>query len=460
MVSRDGNGAAGPGVDTPDFLNLPGLKALSVRLEDGQYHILAEGLATASRCSRCGHDGLYAHGSRPHAYADVPHHGNVSVIHVDRKRVRCRACGGITLQPLPDMAETHMMTRRLVAKIERDGLQRTFSEVAREVGVHERTVRRIIADHIRWLEGQHRFETPRWLGLDEIHIIRRSRAVIANVEERCMVDMLPTRQKQAVGAYVQGMANRDRIELVCMDMWAPYRDIARELLPRAQIVVDKFHVVRMATAALETVRKRIRSDLTTKRRLRLKDDRFLLLRRAQDLAPQQLEIIAGWTREFPDLGAAWNAKEGFCDLWDARLTPAQAKTEYAGWVSSLDASVREAFRPLLTALKNWEAETFAYFQHPVTNAYTEALNGVIRVVNRVGRGYSFEVLRAKMLFAHGRHAKRTVPIIRERPEFGERVAGFLGTGAHPHYPSTRPSEVEELGVPLSVLADLIEREVV
>jgi transposase len=37
----------------------------------------------------------------------------------------------------------------------------------------------------------------------------------------------------------------------------------------------------------------------------------------------------------------------------------------------------------LTALRNWEDEAFAYFRHPVTNAYTEALNGVIRIVNRV-----------------------------------------------------------------------------
>jgi transposase len=444
----------------PDFLNLPGLRTISAQVEGGQYHILAEGSASPDRCSRCGHDALYAHGTRPQTYADIPHHGNISVIHVDRKRVRCRACGGITLQSLPDMAEAHMMTRRLVARVERDGLQRTFSEVAREIGVHERTVRRIIADHTRWLEGQHRFETPRWLGLDEIHIIGRSRAVIANVEERCMVDMLPTRQKQAVGAYLQGMANRDRIELVCMDMWAPYRDVARELLPRAQVVVDKFHVVRMATAALETVRKRIRSDLSTKRRLRLKDDRFLLLRRARDLGPQQLDRIATWTEEFPDLGAAWNAKEGFCDIWDARLTPTQAKATYAAWASSLDPSASAAFRPLLTALRNWEAEAFAYFQHPVTNAYTEALNGVIRVVNRVGRGYSFEVLRAKILFAHGQHTKRGVAILRERPEFGERVAGFLGSHDHSPHPPTWTPAVTGFGVPLSVLADLIERDVI
>ncbi len=46
-------------------------------------------------------------------------------------------------------------------------------------------------------------------------------------------------------------------------------------------------------------------------------------------------------------------------------------------------------------------EILAYFDHPVTNAYTESLNSLIRVMNRLGRGYSFEALRAKLLFAEG-----------------------------------------------------------
>lgn len=34
---------------------------------------------------------------------------------------------------------------------------------------------------------------------------------------------------------------------------------------------------------------------------------------------------------------------------------------------------------------NWREEIFAYFDHRYTNATTEALNGVIKTVNRTGR---------------------------------------------------------------------------
>lgn len=52
-------------------------------------------------------------------------------------------------------------------------------------------------------------------------------------------------------------------------------------------------------------------------------------------------------------------------------------------------------------MTNWEQEIFAYFDHRITNAYTESLKSLIRVMNRLGRGYSFEALRAKMLFTEG-----------------------------------------------------------
>jgi len=52
-------------------------------------------------------------------------------------------------------------------------------------------------------------------------------------------------------------------------------------------------------------------------------------------------------------------------------------------------------------MKNWRTEILAYFDHPITNAYTEALNGVAKTINRQGRGYTFEVLRARLLYGKG-----------------------------------------------------------
>lgn len=47
-----------------------------------------------------------------------------------------------------------------------------------------------------------------------------------------------------------------------------------------------------------------------------------------------------------------------------------------------------------------------YFDKRLTNAYTESINSIIRQVERMGRGYSFDALRAKILFNEKLHKKR------------------------------------------------------
>ena len=75
----------------------------------------------------------------------------------------------------------------------------------------------------------------------------------------------------------------DRVEVVTMDMWRPYRDSVRRYLPHATIAIDRFNVVRMANQSLETVRKTLRQSLTQSERIQMKNDRFLMLGRVCEL---------------------------------------------------------------------------------------------------------------------------------------------------------------------------------
>jgi transposase len=127
------------------------------------------------------------------------------------------------------------------------------------------------------------FETPRWLGIDEVHILKRPRCVITNVEQRTIIDMLPDRSKVAVSQRLFALRDRKDVRLVTMDMSTPYRDAARVVLPQAKIIVDKFHVIRMANDGVERVRKSLREGMSPKERRGLMRDRFILLRRERDL---------------------------------------------------------------------------------------------------------------------------------------------------------------------------------
>jgi transposase len=99
----------------------------------------------------------------------------------------------------------------------------------------------------------------------------------------------------------------------------------------------------------------------------------------------------------------YHAKERFYGIWDSNLTRKQAEAAYLAWKDSVPQGIRGYFADLEKAVENWHTEVFNYFDHKITNAYTESANNHIKSIARQGRGYSFEVLRAKTLFTNAKH---------------------------------------------------------
>lgn len=267
-------------------------------------------------------------------------HGHRVGIIINRQRYLCKDCGSTFREILWDIDEDHMCTVRFKEYVQEQSLKRTFTSIADELGISEGTVRNIFNKYIEFLEETHSFVTPRWMGIDEIHILGKPRCVIANVEENVLVDLLVDRNKDTVIRYLS----------------------------------------------------------------RLKNDRFLMLKRRKDLTPMEQIILDSWTLNFPLLKQAYELKEAFYEIWEANDAK-EAQERYAAWQASIPDGMKSAFSDIIKAYGNWQHEINNYFTHRVTNAYTESINGLTRVVNRMGRGYSFKALRAKMLYSEGLHRK-------------------------------------------------------
>jgi transposase len=384
---------------TVNLLNWPHWEVRRLEEEEHAYELTVALKRRATACLHCGvADQLERFGTQHPLFLDLPIHGKQVALHVVRQRYRCRACGRTFPEPLADMDERHATTKRLASYVQREALRRTFVSVADEVGLAESTVRRIFTEHTQALDEARPLVTPAWLGIDEIHLGGRPRCVLANVQQRTILDLLRDRNRSTVVAFLLGLADTERVELVAMDMWRPYKEAVNAVLLQSTIVVDKFHVLRLANAALEAIRKEHRSRLTRAQRRRLMHDRFLLLKRRRDLTPQEQWVLESWTLGFPTLAQAYQAKEDFYGMWD--LADRQvAKEAYGAWTRQLPRDLEPAFRELTTAMSNWDTEILAHVDHPITNAYTESLNNLIRLTNRIGRGYSFTAIRAKLLYA-------------------------------------------------------------
>ncbi|OFC70512.1 transposase [Alteromonas confluentis] len=284
-----------------------------------------------------------------------------------------------------------------------------YTFVSAQTGLDEKTVRDIFNARAEFLGRWHCFETPRILGIDELYLNKRYRCILTNIEERTLLDLLATRHQDVVTNYLMKLKDRQKVEIVSMDMWNPYRTAVKTVLPQARIVVDKFHVVRMSNDALEKVRKGLRKELKPSQSRTLKRDREHL-------------IMETWTGAFPQLLAAYEHKERFYGIWDVTTRP-QAEVALDDWIASIPKGQKEVWSDLVRAVGNLREEIMTYFETgmPVTNAYTESINRLAKDKNREGRGYSFEVIRARMLYIT-KHKKKA-PTAKVSP-FYKKTIGY------------------------------------
>jgi len=227
--------------------------------------------------------------------------------------------------------------------------------------------------------------------------------------------------------YLSPMPNKELVEVVAIDMWEPYKDVAKLMFPKAKIVIDKFHIVRLASNSLNNVRKSlapkdgdtILEGKTEKQKKKIKSSRkkllfkgrYLTLKHVKKLDLNQEIQLDAMLDNYPILKQAHTAKEAFYSIYTA-TNKQQAIDLYNSWRDGIEPEIRPFFGGLITSMANWHTEIFNYFDVPVTNAYTECVNGIIKIANKNGRGYSFEALRAKMIFVEPQIAKP--PVLRKR----------------------------------------------
>lgn len=400
--------------DSIDILDLPGLRAFDRPVDNGNGKRTFHAIATEEpkACENCGGSNIYKHGVREREYLDTPIHEYQVVIRLHAQRFRCRDCKATFVQPVKGVDSTKFMTARCVAWIRERCLCETYVHVAGEIGCDEKTVREIAEPYIEELNNAYHPYLPEWLGIDETSLGGENRCVLTNIGQHRPIDLLPDREISTVIQWLYDLRGSSRLQGVTMDMWRPFWKAVKLIFPDVPVVIDKFHVLQMASAAMDKVRTTLAKNQPIGQARQLMRDKALLRKRGFKLPPGMTGHskaggrikLDGILESVPELREAYDLKESFAKIYDSR-TRQEAEIALDKWRDSVPKHLSgkdKPFQPLLTATKNWRTEILAYFDLPFhdrkTNAYTETLNSIIKVDNRQGRGYNFKVLRARVLF--------------------------------------------------------------
>jgi len=107
------------------------------------------------------------------------------------------------------------------------------------------------------------------------------------------------------------------VEAIAMDMSASYVKSAKQCLPLAEekIVHDRFHVMKLATEAVDKVRRGEHRKLKEAGDDRLSGTRYLWLSSQENLTDAQRERFDAVYRQELETGKAWAYKEMLRDVW-------------------------------------------------------------------------------------------------------------------------------------------------
>jgi transposase len=190
-----------------------------------------------------------------------------------------------------------------------------------------------------------------------------------------------------------GKARSAQITAVSMDMAPAYRkSVLKEgHAPDATICYDPFHVVKLATDALEKVRRAHwralwdRDDRDAARKF--KGARWALLKNPEDLTERQAETLNQIKRNGTQMWRAYRLKEALRAIFAGGLTKAETAHMLDRWCSWAQRCRLEPFITTGRTIRKHRTGILAAIELGINNGRIEGLNNRVRLVIRRGFGF-------------------------------------------------------------------------
>ena len=261
----------------------------------------------------------------------------------------------------------------------------------------------------RWYQGfleQRRSELssrscPQVLGIDE-HFFTRKRGyatTLVDLKHHKVVDVVPGRSEASLRRCLKRLPGREKVKVIVMDLSETYRSIARRYFPNAQIVADRFHVIRLVNHHFLKAWQQHDPDGRRNRGL------LSLMRRHEwHLSKDQRENLASYLDDYLVLGAMYEAKQELNRyLLLKALNPPAARQQLPGLLELIEQLKASPLRSLAMTLTSWLEPIVSMWRFSKTTVrrsggITEGFHTKMEMMTRRAYGFrNFENYRLRVL---------------------------------------------------------------
>jgi transposase len=362
-------------------------------------------------CSRCCRPApVYDTSREPRRFQFVPL-WNIPVFFVYcMRRVQCPSCGRVVVEAVP-WAEGKQRTTHAFSWFLATWARRlSWKQTAQAFFTSWDTVARAVRRAVDWGLAHRLVEGVQALGIDEIAWTKKGdkfATVVYQIDAgwRRLLWIGKGRKEATLQRFFDEMGPAlKRLEFVASDMWKPYLNVVAQRASRALHVLDRFHIMAHFSKALDKIRAQEARELKSQGyEPVLKDSRFLLLKRPENLTDQQDVKLAELLRYNLRAVRAYLLKEDFQFFWTYD-SPDWAGSFLDLWCTKTLRSRIEPMKKVARSLRKHRELLLNWFRAggEISSGIVEGFNNKAKVTMRNAYGYrSWESLEASLYHALG-----------------------------------------------------------
>ncbi len=314
------------------------------------------------------------------------------------RRVSCARCG-IRVEKVPWAAHNSRFTLDFEELVAYLAQRMDKTAVSTLLGINWRTVGRIIVTVVNERLDPARLDHLRTIGIDEISF-RRGHEYVTVVVDHERTRVVWTGDGKSGDTLRQffdqlGPERTADLRQASVDLSAAYITAIRERAPQAELTYDRFHVQRLASDAVDEVRRaEVRAAGDTEMAAFVKKSRWALLKNPWNLSRTEGEKLREVQRHNCRLYRAYLLKETLAKALDY-VQPRRADKALREWINWASHSRLAPFRRAAATVKSHLPGILSYISSRLTNGIVEGLNNKIRLITRRAFGFhSASPLRA------------------------------------------------------------------
>src|SRR5512144_1901608 len=374
--------------------------------QDGQTIFTIRQEPETCRCSACGSPRLNFRGRVERRFRTVPIGRRATFVVLPIPRVECQACGVVRQVKIPFAAPRRSSTNSFERYAQELGRRMTIRDVALHLGVSWDVIKDIQKRDLARRFARPKLKYLRRLAIDEIAIAKGHRylTVVLDLDSGAVVFVGDGKGAKALKPFWKRLkGSKAKIEAVAMDMSPAYREAVSTHLPKAKIVFDRFHVMKLFNEKLSDLRRALHREATDVLQKKvLKGTRWLLLKASENLDEEKDEKsrLGEALALNQSLATASYLKEDLRQFWE------QPGKKFAtlfldGWLKRAEATGIKMLQQMARTLAAHRSGLLAYYDVMITSGPMEGTTNKIKTMKRQAYGFrDREFFKLKILAIH------------------------------------------------------------